>query len=104
MKNNPRGTQYKNSHIKFKNTMLKWSLCDYSDAYILVKRTITVVGQGADAAALAADRNNKQINWTPITDCVHEINKTHNHFHNILRHFDVLPNFPFPTSETKGNY
>ena len=27
-----------------------------------------------------------------------------NHFHNILRLFDVLPNFPFTTSETKRDY
>ena len=31
-----------NSQIKFKNTMLKSSLCDYSDAYILAKGTISV--------------------------------------------------------------
>ena len=30
------------SHIKFKTTMLKSSLCDYNDAYILVKGTISV--------------------------------------------------------------
>ena len=29
---------------------------------------------------------------------------THNPFHNILRLFDVLPNFPFTTSETMGDY
>ena len=27
-----------------------------------------------------------------------------NYFHNILRFFDVLPNFPFPGSETMPNY
>ena len=26
-----------------------------------------------------------------------------NQFHNILRRFDVLPNFPFTTSETIGD-
>ena len=30
--------------------MLKSSLCDYSDAYILVKGTITITGEGDDAA------------------------------------------------------
>ena len=40
--------------------MIKTSLCDYSDAYILVSGTITVVGGGADDAARAVDRNNKQ--------------------------------------------
>ena len=28
----------------------------------------------------------------------------YNHRHNILRLFDVLPNFPFTTSETKRDY
>ena len=41
--------------------MLKLSLYDYSDAYILAKETITVVGQWADAAAIAADRNDKDV-------------------------------------------
>ena len=36
-----RGTYNVNSQIKFKTTMLKPSLCDYSDAYILVKGKIT---------------------------------------------------------------
>ena len=30
--------------------------------------------------------------------------KIGNHFHNISRLFDVLPNFLFPTSETMGHY
>ena len=30
--------------------------------------------------------------------------RTHNHFHNILRLFYVLPNFPFTTSETMCDY
>ena len=45
-----RGGYNINSQIKFKTTMLKPSLCDYSDAYILVKVTITVSNTGADAA------------------------------------------------------
>ena len=39
--------------IKFKTTMLKSSLCDYADAYILVKGTITVTGAGDDAAKMS---------------------------------------------------
>ena len=31
--------------------MLKSSLCDYADAFILVKGTITITGAGDDAAA-----------------------------------------------------
>ena len=37
-----RGAYNVNSQIKFKITMLKSSLCDYSDLYILVKGTISV--------------------------------------------------------------
>ena len=35
-----RGVYNTNSYIGFKTTMLKSSLCDYSDAYILVKERI----------------------------------------------------------------
>ena len=41
-----------NSQIKFKSSMLKSSLCDYSDGYFLVKRPISVETMkvaGADA-------------------------------------------------------
>ena len=50
-----RRTYNVNSQIKLKTTMLKSSLCDYSDAYILVKGEITINGRGADAAARQAD-------------------------------------------------
>ena len=40
------------SDIKFKTTMLRSSLCDYADAYILVKETITITGVGNDVAAI----------------------------------------------------
>ena len=33
-----------------------------------------------------------------------ELGPSNNHFHNILRCFDVLPNFPFTTSETMHDY
>ena len=36
------------SDIKFKTTMLRSSLCDYADAYILVKGTIKITGAGDD--------------------------------------------------------
>ena len=49
------------SDIKFKTAMPKSSLCDYSDAYILVKGRITITGAGADAAARQADERNKGV-------------------------------------------
>ena len=59
--------------------MLKSSLCDYSDAYILVKGTITIAGAGADAAARQADERNKAVifkNCAPFINCISEINNT----------------------------
>ena len=59
--------------------MLKSSLCDYSDAYILVKETITITGEGADAAARQADERDKGVafkNCAPFTNCLSEINNT----------------------------
>ena len=43
------------SGIKFKNTMLWSNLCDYADAYILVKATITITGAEDDDAAKPLD-------------------------------------------------
>ena len=74
-----RGTYNVNSQIKFKTTMLKSSSCDYSDAYILVKGTITIVVAGDDAAARQADERDKGVvfkNCTPFTNCISEINNT----------------------------
>ena len=57
--------------------MLKSSLCDYSDAYILVKGTITVNNTAA-ADAHANNANKKVIfnNCSPFTNCIIEINNT----------------------------
>ena len=40
-----------NKRIRFKTSMLRSSLCDYSDAYILVKGNISVKNTAADGAA-----------------------------------------------------
>ena len=37
-----RGTYNANNDIKFKTSMIKPNLCDYGDAYIYVKETMTV--------------------------------------------------------------
>ena len=47
--------------MRFKTTMLKSYFCGYSDAYILVKGTITIKGAGADAAARNKDARKKQV-------------------------------------------
>ena len=71
-----RGT-YTSNDIRFKTTMLRSSLCDYADAYILVKGTITTTGEGADDAAKQADERGKGVtfkNCAPFTKCISRIN------------------------------
>ena len=55
-----RATYNTNSQIKFKTSMLKSSLCDYSDAYVLLNGTITIIGRRADQAARQADKKVKE--------------------------------------------
>ena len=72
-----RATYNVNSQTKFETIMLKSSLCDYSDAYILVKGTTTV--NNTAAADVDANDNNKTVifkNCAPFTNCISEINKT----------------------------
>ena len=52
-----RGTYSPNKQIKFKAAMLRSSLCDYGDAYILVKGNIIANNTAADGAA--ANNTNK---------------------------------------------
>ena len=57
--------------------MLKSSLCDYSNAYILVKGKIKITGRGADAQARQSDERDKGVafkNCAPFTNCISEIN------------------------------
>ena len=72
-----RGTYNVDSQIKFKTTMLTFSLCDYSDAYIFVKETITVSNTtGADDGA---NNTNKKVifkNCASFTNSISEINNT----------------------------
>ena len=49
-----------NSQMKFKYKILKWSLSDYSDEFILAKGAVKVTGKDADAATREADERNKQ--------------------------------------------
>ena len=70
-----RETYSVNRQIYFKTSMLRSSLCDYSDAYILVKGNISV----NNTAAADADGNNtcKNVifkNCAPFTDCIRKIN------------------------------
>ena len=72
-----RGTYNTNRQIKSKTAMLKYSLYDYSDVYILAKGITTV----PNTAAVDADANNanKKVifkNCVPFINCISEINNT----------------------------
>ena len=73
-----RGT-YTGNGIKFKTTMLRSNLCDYTDAYVLVNVTITVTGAGDAAAARQGDERDKGVtfkNCAPFIKCINRINNT----------------------------
>ena len=74
-----KGAYNVNSQIKFKTIMLRSSLYDYSDGYIIVKGKITITGEGDDAAARQADERDKGVafkNCVPFTNCISEISNT----------------------------
>ena len=71
-------THNENKSIRFKTPMLRPNLCDYSDAYILVKGTITVttpvVNNNADNIR---DKRNRPLilkNNAPFVSCITRIN------------------------------
>ena len=63
-------TYNKNKSIRFKAPMLRSSLWDYSDAYILVKGTITVTAPGVNNDA----NNIRDKNNAPFVSCITRIN------------------------------
>ena len=80
------GMYNKDNQITLKTSMLRSSLCDYSDAYIFVKGTITVV----KATAAAPNNANKKVifkSCAPFTRCMSRINNMQVHD---AQYIDVL--------------
>ena len=72
-----RGEYSSNKLIRFKTAMLRSTLCNYSDANILVKGNITVNNTAAEGAA--ANTTSKKVifkNCAPFTNCKSKINNT----------------------------
>ena len=70
-----RGAYSTNKQIRFKTAILRSSLCDYSNAYILVKGNIAVTNTAAGGGA--ANNTNKKVifnNCAPFTKCISKIN------------------------------
>ena len=71
--------QDEHTMLTAKTTILKSSLCDYSDAYILVKGRVTITGEGDEVAERQADERDKGVgfkNCAPFVNCICEINNT----------------------------
>ena len=79
--------------------MLRSSLCDSSDAYILVKGIISIAAQAGDNPNNA---NKKLVfkNCAPFTDCINEINNTQIDY---AKHIDVMMPM-YNLIEYSGNY
>ena len=71
-------TYNENKSIRFKTPMLKSNLCDYSDAYILVKGKIVVTAPGVNNNANnIRDKRNRPVilkNNAPFVSCITRIN------------------------------
>ena len=71
-------TYNENKSIRFKTPMLRSNLCDYSDAYTLVKGTITVKAPGVNNNANnIRDKRNGPValkNNAPFVSCITRIN------------------------------
>ena len=71
-------TYNENKSIRFKTPMLRSNLCDYSDAYVLVKGTITFTALGANNGANnIRDKKNRPLilkNNAPFVSCITRIN------------------------------
>ena len=70
-----------NSDVRFKTTMVRSNLCDYADAYMLVKGTITITGgpNNATDENKRIDERDKGVmfkNCAPFTKCISRINGT----------------------------
>ena len=67
----PGGAYSINKQIRYKTSMVRTDLCDYSDAYIVVKRTVTVIGEEN------RERKNRDFvlkNNAPFISCISKIN------------------------------
>ena len=76
--NNLSNTYNENKSIRFKTPMLRSDLCDYSDAYILVKGKITVTAPGVNNGANnIRDKRNRPLilkNNAPFVSRITRIN------------------------------
>ena len=98
MNNDLRVTYNTNSQIKFRTLMLRSSIYDYSDAYILVSGTIAITGAwNNDTARQLDEKKNKGVifkNFATLTDCISETNNTQidkaKYIDNVMLRYNLL--------------
>ena len=88
--------------------MLRSSLCDYSDAYIIVKGKISV-NNNAGAGAVANNTNEKVKfkNCAPFTNCINKINNTqidNTEYVDIVMSMYNLTEYSDTYSKTSGSF
>ena len=74
-----------NKHIRFKTSLLKSDLRDYSNAYIVVKETITVVGDKN-----AKKKRGKKVTFKNNALFRSSISKTNNGFIDNAQNLDIV--------------
>ena len=82
------GTYDESNQIKFKYSMIRSSLCHYSDAYLNVKGTITVIVQST-----AVNNRNKGAtfkNWAQFINCLSRLNNAQVDDADDIDAYDVL--------------
>ena len=83
--NNLSGGQFSvKKNVRFKTSILRSDLCDYSDAYIVVKGRISVTGNNN------ANKRNKKLNFKNnalFTSCISKIDNT---FVDNAEDFDIV--------------
>ena len=102
-----RGTYSPNKQIRFETAMLRSSLCDYSDAYILVKGNISV--NNTTAAGAAVNNINKKVIFKNCFLFTNYISKINNTQLNDAEYIDIvmpiynLIEYSFNCSKTSGS-
>ena len=102
-----RGTYSPNKQIRFETAMLRSSLCDYSDAYILVKGNISV--NNTAAAGAAVNNINKKVIFKNCFLFTNYISKINNTQLNDAEYIDIvmpiynLVEYSFNCSKTSGS-
>ena len=103
---------YTSNDIKFKTTMLRSNLCDYGDAYILVKGTITTTGDAGPAAGITgakllaarqADEKDKGVIFKSCAPFIKRINRINNTDTDNAQDIDIVMPM-YNVIEYSGNY